>query len=257
METPVLLLLALSFFFIATLYSSVGFGGGSSYLAILALFIPDFLEIKTIALLCNLVVVAGGSYLFSKKGFFDKRKFLPLAVCSIPAAFLGATVPLQQHVFFIFLGVVLTLSGLLLILQLFAKPVAAKPVFSDSLLFNTGIGAGTGFLSGLVGIGGGILLSPLLNLLRWDTARKIAALSSFFILVNSTAGLLGQAYSGNFRINPPLLLALLLAVFLGGQLGTRLSLRIIHPAYVKTLTGVLVCYIGVKLVLSYSWGISI
>ncbi|WP_207430213.1 sulfite exporter TauE/SafE family protein [Sabulibacter ruber] len=248
-----LLLLIFSFFVIATLYSSVGFGGGSSYLALLALFLPNFLEIKSTALLCNLVVVSGSTYLFIKEGIFDLKKFLPLAICSVPAAFLGATFSLTQSVFFICLGSVLALSGALLILQFFTQPVSQKMEYAQhSGLFNLGLGAGSGFISGLVGIGGGILLSPILHLLRWADARTIAALASFFILVNSIAGLMGQLVSGNFKAAPSLLVPLLLAVFLGGQLGTRVSLRKIKPQAVKGLTGVFILYIGLKLVLEYS-----
>src|SRR5438874_53050 len=119
-------ILVTGFFLIAMVYSSVGFGGGSSYLALLALFLPDFLMIKTAALFCNLVVVAGGSYLFMKGGYFNVKKFLPLAVCSIPAAFIGATIHLTRHAFFIFLGGVLAFSGVLLIVQLFIRPGIKK-----------------------------------------------------------------------------------------------------------------------------------
>jgi uncharacterized membrane protein YfcA len=251
-ENPNLLLLSMGFFLIAVLYSSVGFGGGSSYLALLALCIPDFLQIKTAALLCNLVVVSTGSYLYWKEGLFDKKRFFPLALCSVPAAFLGATIHLTQKSFFIFLGFVLALSGILLITQLFIKGAERPVVPNNSWAINIGLGSSTGFLSGLVGIGGGILLSPILNLLKWDDAKKIAALASFFILVNSIAGLAGQVVSGNFHVQFPLMLILLLAVFLGGQLGTRLSLRLLKPELVRGLTGILVSYIGVKLVLKYT-----
>jgi uncharacterized membrane protein YfcA len=252
-----LVLLSVGFFLIATLYSSVGFGGGSSYLALLALCIPDFLQIKTAALLCNLVVVSSGSYLFWKEGLFDGKRFFPLALCSVPAAFIGATIHLTQQSFFIFLGAVLALSGILLIAQLFIKAAEKQTVSGQSWILNIGLGTSTGFLSGLVGIGGGILLSPILNLIKWDTAKKIAALASFFILVNSIAGLLGQVASGNFQVEFPLLLILLLAVFIGGQLGTRLSLRLLQPALVRALTGLLVSYIGLKLVLKYTLKIDI
>ncbi|ALJ00524.1 sulfite exporter TauE/SafE family protein [Rufibacter tibetensis] len=248
-----LLLLVLSFFVIATLYSSVGFGGGSSYLALLALFLPNFLEIKSTALLCNLVVVSGSTYLFYKDGLFDLKKFLPLVLCSVPAAFLGATFALSQAVFFICLGCVLVFSGVLLIVQYFTQPVASQIQYSQhTRLFNLILGAGAGFVSGLVGIGGGILLSPVLHLLRWANPKTIAALASFFILVNSIAGLAGQIASGNFKAEPTLLLPLLLAVFIGGQLGTRISLRKIQPQVVKGLTGAFVLFIGLKLVLSYT-----
>ncbi|MBC3541607.1 sulfite exporter TauE/SafE family protein [Rufibacter sediminis] len=245
-------LLILSFFVIATLYSSVGFGGGSSYLALLALFLPNFLEIKSTALLCNLVVVSGGTYLFIKEGLFNLKKFLPLALCSVPAAFLGAMVPLKQASFFICLGGVLAFSGFLLVLQFFTQPVAQRIQYGHhSRLFNLLLGTGSGFVSGLVGIGGGILLSPVLHLLRWADARTIAALASFFILVNSIAGLLGQVAGGNFKADLSLLAPLLLAVLVGGQLGTRISLRRIKPQAVKGLTGVFVLFIGLKLVFSY------
>ncbi len=252
-----MLVLAAGFFIIATLYSSIGFGGGSSYLAILALFIPDFFEIKTVALLCNITVVAGSTLLYIRENYFRPKKFLPLVVCSIPAAFLGATVNLKQSVFFIFLGAALVVSGLLLILQYFLQPTATQKEFSQSLTFNGAIGAGIGFLSGMVGIGGGIFLSPVLNLLRWDNAKIIAALASFFILVNSASGLLGQVYSGTFRADLPLLGGLVLAVFAGGQLGARWTLNKVKPEVIKTLTGCLVCYVGLRLVLTYSFGISI
>ncbi|MGI8636519.1 MAG: TSUP family transporter, partial [Segetibacter sp.] len=160
-DNPSLLLLSIGFFFIAALYSSVGFGGGSSYLALLALCIPDFLQIKTAALLCNLIVVSTGSYLYYKEGLFDKKRFFPLALCSVPMAFLGATIHLTQKSFFIFLGFVLALSGILLIVQLFIKTDEKPVVSNNSWLINIGLGSSTGFLSGLVGIGGGILLSPI------------------------------------------------------------------------------------------------
>lgn len=256
-DNPNLLLLSVGFFIIAALYSSVGFGGGSSYLALLALCIPDFLQIKTAALLCNLIVVSTGSYLYFKGGFIDNKKFLPLALCSVPAAFLGATLHLTQQSFFIFLGSVLTLSGILLIVQIFIKAVEKPVVSNRSWFLNVALGASTGFLSGLVGIGGGILLSPILNLLKWDTAKRIAALASFFILVNSIAGLLGQVASNKFQVQFPMLMILLSAVFFGGQLGTRLNLRLLEPKMIRGITGVLVAYIGVKLVLKYTLKIDI
>lgn len=248
-----LLLIAVGFFFIAAIYSSVGFGGGSSYLALLALTITDINLIKTTGLLCNLIVVSTGTYLYIRQGYFNWKKFLPITLCSVPAAFLGARVHLTPKSFFISLGFVLVLSGAMLLLQMFLKPSAATEKGKElSWPVNIGLGAGTGFLSGLVGIGGGILLSPILNLMKWDTAKRIAALASFFILVNSVAGLLGQASAGKFVLDTKLVPILLLAVFLGGQLGTRISLKLIKPAAVRGLTGVLVMYIGVKLVLKYT-----
>lgn len=257
MATSTLLVLSFAFFGIAALYASVGFGGGSSYLAILSLYVRDFLAIKTTGLLCNLVVVSGGSYLFGKRGYFDWKKFLPFVTGGVPLAFYGATIHLSFKAFFIALGAVLVLSGVLLLVQNVLRTEKTASSFRAPLAVNLLLGAAIGFLSGLVGIGGGILLSPVLNLMRWDNPKKIAALASFFILVNSIAGLAGQIYGGTFKVMMPALPVLLLAVFLGGQLGTRVSIQAIKPALVKGLTGILVSYIGLKLVLKYTVSIEI
>jgi len=254
--TSSLILLVVFFFSIALVYASVGFGGGSSYLAILSLYISDFLVIKTTGLLCNLVVVSGSTYLFGKQGYLDWKKSLPIIVSGIPFAYYGATIHLKQKSFFIALGLVLALSGLLLLIQVIKSKKQAE-LRKTNMIFDIVLGAGIGFLSGLVGIGGGIILSPVLNLVRWDQPRKIAALAAVYILLNSLAGLTGQLQSHNFRIQAPLIWILLVAVFLGGQLGSRISLSKLQPAWIKGLTGILVCYIGAKLVLKYTNGIDI
>ena len=257
-EQSAVWLLAALFFLIALLYSSVGFGGGSSYIALLSLFVHDFLQIKTTALLCNLVVVAGGSFLFAKNGYFDRKRFLSVAACSVPAAFAGATIHLSPHLFFLLLGSLLVLSGLLLIAQMFiGNADAISQNHSKNIFLNITLGSGIGFLSGLAGIGGGIFLSPVLNLMHWDNAKKIAALASFFILVNSVAGLCGQLYSDSFKTGGIILPILLLAVGTGGVLGTRMSLQLLKPHLVKGLTGFLVGCIGLKLVLKYGFSIEI
>lgn len=249
--------LALSFFVVAVVYSSVGFGGGSSYLALLALFLPDFLEIKSMALLCNLAVVLGSTYLFYKEGQFNFRLFLPLVAASIPMAFGGATLHFPEHIFFIALGAALAFSGTMLMAQCFFKQSNLSSHKANSWPLNAALGAGAGFVSGVVGIGGGILLSPVLHLMQWADARKIAALASFFILVNSLSGLAGLAATQRLIVQPQLLLILLAAVTVGGQIGSRLTIRRLKPASIKAVTGALVFYVGVKLVLQHSWDITI
>ena len=183
-----LLLLCVGFFIIATLYSSVGFGGGSSYLALLTLFLSSFFAIRSIALVCNLVVVSGSTYLYFKHGHAKLKDFLPFIVTSIPMAFLGASFRLAEEVFFIILGGALIFSSLFLVWQTYTTKQDRMPKkYPPSM--NYVIGGAIGLLSGLVGIGGGIFLAPVLNHLRWDTSIKIAALASFFILVNSISGL--------------------------------------------------------------------
>ena len=183
--------LALCFAFIAFVYASVGFGGGSSYLALLAVAGLPFQEIRLTALVCNVIVVTGGILIFFQNKQLDGRKILPLVAVSVPMAFLGAKMRLSQETFFLLLGLSLVAAAVLLWFQ--AKPQRDKEQFAVPQPVRDGLlGGCIGWLSGMVGIGGGIFLSPLLHLLHWDTARKIAATASVFILVNSIAGLAGQ-----------------------------------------------------------------
>lgn len=239
----------LLFFVIATLYSSVGFGGGSSYLAVLTLVLVSFYSIRSTALLCNIIVVAGSTFWFIKKGLLNLKKAWPFVITSIPMAFLGATIDFTETTFFILLGLALIGSAIALILQTYYqgnKKIKLRhyPAFLSYLL-----GGGIGLLSGLVGIGGGIFLSPVLNHMRFDTSLKIAALASFFILVNSLAGIGGLLVGDTFEI--PWLEAawLIVAVFLGGQLGVRITLNKLTENSIKLITAVLVLVVGLRVLL--------
>lgn len=241
-------LLTVAFFVIATLYSAVGFGGGSSYLAILTLVLTSFFAIRTTALLCNLTVVSGSCYLYYRKGHLSLKKFLPFVITSIPMAFFGASFRLQEHIFFILLALALIVSAAALIYQTTIKrfnlSVKTYPPFVSYLL-----GAGIGFLSGLVGIGGGIFLAPVLNHMNWEKPIVIASLASFFILVNSISGLGGLVAGNSFEIFWPEILGLLFAVLLGGQLGVRLSIGKLSAKRIRLLTGVLVLFVGIRVLL--------
>ncbi|UOY06629.1 sulfite exporter TauE/SafE family protein [Muricauda sp. SCSIO 64092] len=242
------ILLVLAFFCIALLYSSVGFGGGSSYLAILALSITPFFVIRSTALVCNLVVVSGSCFLFYRAGHLKFKKFLPFILTSIPLAFIGAVFRLEEHIFFILLGIALILAALSLIFQTLNLQSNYQPS-KYPLWFSYGIGGGVGLLSGLVGIGGGIFLAPILNYMKWDKPLNIAALASFFILVNSISGITGLVTSGTFEVFWPELLGLILAVFIGGQLGVRMTLVKISPKGIRILTAVLVFLVGVRVLI--------
>jgi uncharacterized protein len=236
-----LLILIISFFAIALIYASVGFGGGSSYLALLAIMNLPMETVRPTALLCNIIVVSGGTYIFWKEGLLDFRKCWPFVVASIPLAFIGGYfAPVETM--FIALGFCLILAGILLWLQ----PEKLIQARSSSTLLNVGLGGGIGFLSGYVGIGGGIFLSPLLHLIHWDNAKKISALASFFILVNSVSGLAGQVLR-SADLDWSFILPLLLSVLVGGQIGSRLGAKRFNPLFIKRITSILIVLAAVKI----------
>ena len=243
---PELLLLMAAFLLIATLYSSVGFGGGSSYLALLALIFTSFFGIRSMALICNLVVVSGSTYLYWKNGHLDFKKFLPFVIASIPLAFLGARFRLEENTFFGILGVALIISAIALIYQTLklSKSETVNTKYPTWVTYV--LGAVIGLLSGLVGIGGGIFLAPVLNHMRWDKSIKIAALASFFILVNSVSGIGGLLSQGTFQLPWVEALGLIFAVAIGGQIGIRLSLNKLTSKGIKIVTAILVFVVGFR-----------
>lgn len=241
--------LILFFFAIAFIYSSVGFGGGSSYLAVLAVYQLPVYEMKLTGLICNIIVVTGGSILFIRNKQADLKKMLPIVALSVPLAFAGALLKISADTFFVLLGASLVLAGSLLLLrtQETDKPVADKPVLSAV------VGGAIGFLSGMVSIGGGIFLSPVLHLMRWDVPKKIAATASVFILVNSVAGLIGQLSKQPAGPVQYYRIALLgIAVFLGGQLGSRAGIKKFEPATIRKVTAVLVLAAGIEVLVKHA-----
>lgn len=229
--------LIIGFFSIAVIYSSVGFGGGSSYLALLAqpflAFSPDF--IKPTALLCNIVVVSSSTYIFYRSNQLEWKRVWPFLVASVPLAFLGAYWKINDHLFFAILGCSLLAASILLWIQ----PRRSNQIGAENRMLNGAMGGAVGFLSGLVGIGGGIFLSPLLNLIHWDHAKKIAALASVFILANSISGLAGIAMN-DARVDWTFITPLLIAVLAGGQIGSRLAVKKFNATTIKRITAILI-----------------
>lgn len=241
----------LFFVIIAFIYSSVGFGGGSSYLAVLAMYSLSYQEIRLTALICNVIVVVGGVYIYIKNKQIEWKRIIPLTLISVPMAYLGAVLKISQEFFFLTLGITLIIAALLLWIKTETKNDGEiKENTGKSLLRNGFLGSGIGFLSGLVGIGGGIFLSPLLNLMKWDTPRKIAAASSVFILVNSVSGIFGQLSKLSADINYFRIISLCFAVFIGGQIGSRMSLKW-NPLVIKRVTAVLVLAAGINILIKY------
>lgn len=233
-------ILLVSFFIIALIYSSVGFGGGSSYLALLAqpffLLLPDVIRPTT--LLCNIIVVTGGTLVFYKQGKVDWKEIWPFLIASVPLALVGGLWKLDKHPFFILLSVTLLVASFLLWIQ--PEKMNRQGESLKRLEAKIALGGAIGFLSGLVSIGGGIFLSPILHLMNWSEAKKISALASVFILVNSISGLAGQWARGGLHFEIVFILPLLVSVFLGGQVGSRLGAIKFNPSYIKRITALLI-----------------
>ena len=240
---------SLAFVAVAFLYASVGFGGGSTYTAILIESGLAYDLVPPISLLCNIVVVTGGVFHFARAGHLNLRFALPLIVTSIPAAFLGGYIRLDEASFLLMLGVALFLAGVLMILdrRWGSKTGASRSMGMPArLLLGTFLGA----LAGITGIGGGIYLAPTLHLLRLADAKTVAATSSFFILVNSVAGLAGHLIKLGDQAEVLLnlsYLALPVAVLIGGQFGSVIGATRLPAAPIRRLTGLVILIVSLRL----------
>ena len=234
------------------LYATVGFGGGSTYNALLILADFDFRHIPIIALSCNIVVVLGNCFRYQSHGLIPWRFSIPLILVSVPASFIGGSIQVSEMIFMLLLGIGLVASGFLMwISPNESEENSGKS--KQSIYSNTIISLLLGFFAGIIGIGGGIFFAPILHLQSALTSKKISAFSSLFILVNSIAGLLGQFYKNidtdiGFDFNEYSML--LIAVILGGQIGNYFGVRIFSGSIVRRLTSVLVIYVGIRLIIN-------
>ena len=218
------------------LYASVGHGGASAYLAVMGLagFAP--LEMKPIALSLNIAVSALALIAFLRAGHFRAKLFLPLAISSVPAAFIGGWLQLPNPIFKWILAAALLFGAWRLA---FGKKTDNEEIRSPNIILLIALGISIGFLSGLIGIGGGIFLTPLLILFHWSNSKTAAAISAAFIFVNSISGLAGFLTKGG--VIPDKALYLLPAVLLGGYIGAHWgSNRAQNPALMRALALVLV-----------------
>lgn len=224
-------------FLVALAYASVGHGGASGYLAVLALFGFSPSAMAPSALALNLLVSATALWAYGRAGFFVPRLFWPFAAASIPMAFVGGLLEVSPRLYSRLLAAALLLAAVRIALQGLhpSEEAAARP---PRLGLALPVGAGIGLLSGVVGVGGGIFLSPLLLLARWADAKRAAAASAAFILANSAAGLYGHA--GRKGLDLAGLGPLVLAAFLGGLAGSWIGARRLGgPALRFALAGVL------------------
>ncbi|WP_088323433.1 sulfite exporter TauE/SafE family protein [Polaribacter tangerinus] len=236
----------LLFLIVAIIYASVGFGGGSSYLAILALSAMAYTEIRAMALICNIVVVSGNVLIYQKQKILEWKKIIPLVSLSIPFAYLGGFLKINEYVFFTLLSITLLFAAFTMWFSTVTEVTSSINKKNDTVK-NSLYGAIVGFLSGMVGIGGGIFLAPLLHVTRWDISKKIAATASFFILVNSIAGLFGQFTNSNFVLNWKLTIILAFTVFIGGQIGGILSAKKLSAVQLKKATALLIAFVSIRI----------
>jgi len=251
-----MVVLIVSFFITAILYATVGLGGGSTYGALLVLAETDYHILPTIALICNIIVASGGAYRFLRAGHINARLILPLVFTSIPAAWLGGYIHVSESWFSGLLGFSLLVAGGRMLWQRSASQNIFVGTKVQPFLLAPAIGAGLGFLSGIVGIGGGIFLAPVLHLLRWDNAKKIAATCSVFILTNSLAGLSGQVmklHDTELLDNIGVYGWLFPAVLVGGQIGSYMGAKYLNPNTLRFLTALLILYVSGRLLLRW-WG---
>lgn len=240
-------ILSILFFVTAILYSSVGFGGGSTYLALLLIWDVPYYIFPVIALFCNVIVVSGNSINYVRAGNLNLRLIIPYLIGSVPFAFLGGSINIDKYIFEILLFFVLSVAGILLLINSNSFKSENIKIKKINNFISVLIGSILGFVSGIVGIGGGIFLSPILFLMKAGYPKQIATTASLFILINSISGILGQLTKENV-INEILnYWPLFIVVLIGGQLGNFLNLRFLSNKILAVMTSLLVIFVAIRL----------
>ena len=247
------MLLVLLFFVTAILYSSVGFGGGSTYLALLLIWGVPYFIFPVIALSCNIIVVSGNCFNYIRADHLNFRLLFPYLIGSIPLAYIGGALPIEKKLFEILLFLILAIAGILLLFNFKSyenkEEIYRKIPIPVSIL----IGGMLGFISGVVGIGGGIFLSPILFLIKAGKPKHIITAASLFILINSVSGIIGQLTKNAVLVEISNYWYLLAAVLIGGQVGNYLNLKIFPTHILALITAILVifvaCRMGFKIIL--------
>ena len=242
-----MIILSILFFVTAILYSSVGFGGGSTYLALLLIWGIPYQIFPIIALSCNIIVVSGNSFNYIRAGNLNLKLLLPYLIGSIPLAFIGGSLPVEKKFFEILLLIVLSVAGLLLLFKFKSYDDNEENYRKIPIIISIFIGGILGFVSGVVGIGGGIFLSPILFLIRAAKPNHIITTASLFILINSLSGIIGQLTKSSVLSEIQNYWFLLLAVLIGGQIGNFLNLKILPTRILALVTAGLVLFVAVRM----------
>tara|TARA_Y100001958_G_C21213071_1_gene538646 strand:+ start:464 stop:1210 length:747 start_codon:yes stop_codon:yes gene_type:complete len=241
-----MIILSIFFFITAILYSSVGFGGGSTYLALLLIWDIPYYIIPVIALICNIIVVSSNSFNYVRAGNYNLKLLTPFLIGSIPLSFIGGTLIIKKEIFEILLFIVLLIAGLLLLINNKSYKNEIIIIKKINVFFSFFIGSILGLISGIVGIGGGIFLSPMLYLLKLEKPKVIATTASLFILINSISGILGQ-FTKELIINEILSYWLFfICVFVGGLIGNYLNIKIFSNRILAIITSLLVIFVAIR-----------
>jgi len=242
-----MIILSIFFFITAIFYSSVGFGGGSTYLALMLIWDIPYYIFPIIALFCNIIVVSGNSINYVRTGNLNLRLLMPYLAGSIPFAFLGASISIDKELFEVLLFFVLFTAGILLLIK-------SKSFNEDKIklrqipkILSIFIGAIIGFISGIVGIGGGIFLSPFLFLMKAGYPKHITTTASLFILINSIFGVVGQLTKDIVSNEFLDYWLLFFIVFMGGQIGNFLNIKFLSNKILASITSLLVIFVAVRM----------
>jgi uncharacterized protein len=244
-------LLAILFLATAVLYSSVGFGGGSTYLALLLIWEVPYFIFPIIALSCNIVVVSGNCFNYIRAGNLNYKLLIPYLIVSMPMAYIGGSLHIEKQLFETLIFLVLGSAGFLLLFNFKSFDDKSSSYRKIPILISIPIGGILGFISGVVGIGGGIFLSPILFLIKAGKPKHIITTASLFILINSIFGVIGQLTKNIVWLEAQSYWYLLLIVFIGGQLGNFLNLRILPTRILALVTACLVIFVAIRLSLRF------
>ena len=242
-----MIILSIFFFITAILYSSVGFGGGSTYLALMLIWDIPYYIFPIIALICNIIVVSGNSINYVRSGNLNFKLLAPYLIGSIPFSFFGASMSLTKELFEILLFVILIIAGIFLLIE--SKSFNNDQIKINSIpkIFSVSIGSLIGFTSGIIGIGGGIFLSPILFLMKAGYPKQIATTASLFILINSIFGVAGQLTKDIVFDEFLNYWPLFIVVLIGGQIGNFLNIKFLSGKTLAIITSLLVIFVSIRM----------
>ena len=242
-----MIILSIFFFITAIFYSSVGFGGGSTYLALMLIWDIPYYIFPILALICNIIVVSGNSINYVRSGNLNLKLLTPYLIGSIPFAFFGASMTVTKELFEILLFVILIIAGIFLLIE--SKSFNDDQVKINSIpkIISLLIGSIIGFTSGIIGIGGGIFLSPILFLMKAGYPKQIATTASLFILINSIFGVAGQLTKDVVFDEFLNFWPLFITVLIGGQIGNFLNIKFLSNKMLALITSLLVIFVATRM----------